>query len=204
ASASYLAEYAKVLKKFPVSRMGTPLVPPKAAAQAVVQEEDDDDIGFRLSFEEDDAVKPRVAGGPVLRRDQDTPDNEMPAGIADTPGRPASPGTRPAAETSRGAVPADASPANASPANASPANASPANAPPAKPEGTSSETPSKPSFAAGTAAESARTSAEPARTSAEAEATGKVEPTAKAGTTGAAADAPIDQAQPRVDQAQPR
>src|SRR5690606_37335295 len=74
ASASYLAEYAKVLKKFPVNRMGTPPVPPKAAAQAIARENDDDDIGFRLSFEEDDkkihqpgegdAIKPRVAGEP--------------------------------------------------------------------------------------------------------------------------------------------
>src|SRR3546814_793432 len=57
ASAIYLAEYAKVLKKFPVNRIGKSLAPPPPAVQAVAQD-DDDDIGFRLRFEEDDKMIP--------------------------------------------------------------------------------------------------------------------------------------------------
>src|SRR3546814_14091398 len=44
ASASYLAEYAKVLKKFTVNRIGKSLAPPPPAVQAVAQD-DDDGIG---------------------------------------------------------------------------------------------------------------------------------------------------------------
>src|SRR3546814_7514516 len=39
ASASYLAEYAKVLKKFPVNRIGKSLAPPPPAVQAVAQDD---------------------------------------------------------------------------------------------------------------------------------------------------------------------
>src|SRR3546814_9176442 len=61
ASASYLAEYAKVLQKFPVNRIGKSLAPPPLAVQAVAQEEDVD-IGFRLRLEEVD----KMILGPVI------------------------------------------------------------------------------------------------------------------------------------------
>ncbi|QEC51065.1 hypothetical protein EDD80_101477 [Anseongella ginsenosidimutans] len=52
ASANYLAEYAKVLKKFPVSRKAMAALP--APANTPGSADEDDDIGFRLSFEENE------------------------------------------------------------------------------------------------------------------------------------------------------
>lgn len=61
ASANYLAEYAKVLKKFPARHAGSASVLPPAAVPAGLAQDEDEDIGFRLSFEEDSKKIPQVS-----------------------------------------------------------------------------------------------------------------------------------------------